>query len=94
MSAEIGRNQLVPPVPANAVGGAPSQIAGQLIGRGVHHPDRDSVAGLLDGVAQIVVVRDDHRSVDVPSEHVHQQVGGDVHVGTLLLPVGIRDPDG
>ena len=54
-------------------------------------PTGTLAAGVSDGELQVAVVRYNDRGVDGAGEHVDEQVGGDVDVGTLLLAVGVGD---
>jgi len=88
---EVGGRELVPPVPAGAIGGLASQVGRQGSRRRVDDADGHAEARLLDRVAKVAVVGDDHRGLDPALQQIDEEVGGDVDVRALLLPVGVGD---
>ena len=87
MAGQIRCRELIPPMAARTRARLPSKRSRETVRRRVNDPDRDVVARELNRKAQVAVVGDDDRGIDSAGEYVDEQVGGDVDVGALLLPV-------
>jgi hypothetical protein len=70
VSEEVCGGELSPPVPADAVRGRTSESSRKLVTAGVDGTDRDALACLVDGEAQVAVVGNDDSGVDGAVEDV------------------------
>lgn len=85
MYAIVIRFKPAPPVPADAVRRQTFQHLRERALSGVHKAHGYMMPSGLQGESEVAIVRQNDRSIDTTPEDIHKEVGGDVHVGALLL---------
>lgn len=70
---------------SDPISGAPSEISCQGLRRGVHQSGRHPLPRLNQREAQVTVIADDKRTVNLTLKHIKEQMRGHVHIGPLLL---------
>src|SRR4051812_4848539 len=85
MAREVEGIQAAPPVAAGARRGGAAQRRRRGFPAGVDGANWHAEPSLFQWVAEVAIVREDDRCVDLTVEQVDQEVARDVHVRALLL---------